>query len=268
MNIAIGIYGELRTFKHTLPFWHVNPILNIDYYVSTWDTSTDLKEYIYNNLEEVDYSEDFPHGLVYNINKENFYQEITESVINDIVGKEIVSKVHSSSLASEYNGSNALFHMKHCMELITNSGKDYDFVILIRPDLILSINSLATFIPGTLYIPGEIHQVEGVSFMNDLYWLGDVNTVKNFLDGLPDIITHSHQKYAEYLTNSDINFTPFDSDINRIYISPYPLRPSNIPFLNYLAVNNRNPFRDGDWNEQEFAIYSKHSITGADNLIS
>lgn len=117
MKIAVLISGEYRTFglcRSTMKFLD-DP--RVDIYFSTWDKT------------------------IYNVPKINFHKEeiVTEEHIRKDLGKDVVIDIEPHNLFQEVRYNSKMIHRwKRGFELIKNSNIDYDFVLVMRPDLYFS----------------------------------------------------------------------------------------------------------------------------------
>jgi len=115
MKIAVIISGEYRTFsvaRKSMKFLD-NP--NVDIYFSTWDRSL-----FYNKRARLQVSD-----------------PVTESQIRSVIGRDATMIVEPSNLITErkYN-TKMIYRWLRGFELVEQSGKEYDFVIVTRPDII------------------------------------------------------------------------------------------------------------------------------------
>lgn len=121
MKIALLVTGELRDFAscaHTLPLID-DP--NVDLYVSTWDESRS-------------------QNSVLNIDTASV---VTEQMIRDIVKRDAVIAIEPLSCMTEPRYNSKMLHRWIVgYDLVKDSGKTYDYVLFIRPDLYFDNNRI------------------------------------------------------------------------------------------------------------------------------
>ena len=117
MNIAVVVSGEYREFDLAHVSWPFITWSTVDFYFSTWNTSSEVNDRLDINIkEDVTISRISSHGLnviAYAIDKPNSYLTNQQKMIE-----------------RWHNG----------LKLLSNSNLTYDRVILIRPDLFLDFD--------------------------------------------------------------------------------------------------------------------------------
>lgn len=122
MKIALLVTGELRDFAscaHTLPLIN-DP--NVDLYISTWDESRSQ-----NSVLNIDTT-----------------FAVTEQMIRDIVKRDAVIAIEPLSCMTEPRYNSKMLHRWIVgYDLVKDSGKTYDYVLFIRPDLYFDNNRIS-----------------------------------------------------------------------------------------------------------------------------
>lgn len=119
MKIAVLVSGEYRFFNQCRKTMRFLDDPRVDIYVSTWDKTIIQQPLI--DLKIVD--------------------DITKQVIYDDVGRScsIVIDRRDHFVEKKYN-SKMVFRWKRGLELIKNSGIEYDYMLVTRPDLFYNLD--------------------------------------------------------------------------------------------------------------------------------
>ena len=245
MSIAVLISGEYRTFSHckrTIDFLY-DP--SVDIYISTWDSSSYVSPRI--NLD--------------------ITESVTqERIVNDL-NKQATILIEPQSLIKEVKYSTKMMHRWISgFNLIKESNKHYDYVIVMRPDLFFNY-----FYPVNL---NNIHNYKnslGVAWATDEY----INNKK-----LQDVLfLSSYTNMCKLLDTLDINewlnggeedwhtwwFNHCDKTLPIQYAKDF----SQCTFYRYLTDNNNPLFSDvmtaqHDW--RDLQLLSQIDIMGRDAL--
>ena len=193
MKIAVLIAGEYREFAIAHKFWSFLKWPDVDTYFATWDTSITV------NYDVVNFPPVDEPVLVEDITKFLNPQGID-------IAKSPPDKLQNAS-------AKMLSRWRAGIELLRNSGKQYDRVILIRPDIALDYDEeeLKTFISekpvsdddiygiigGRLDIPFPLETVNQVS---DLMLIGNQNSILKLteIENIPDKDFDIHSYLAGY----------------------------------------------------------------------
>ena len=169
-NIAVIVYGQVREFEIAQKSWRFLKDLNCDFYFSTWSKSYhnhDLDKYPIVNVDENIIKKHFPNAII-----------------------EILEENEISSTQST-NSKKMIFHLKNGMKLINKSKKKYEQLVLNRFDNYFDIKSdVSNFIE--LKENKKIYNNRRGIFINerndhtidDLFFIGEFETIKNFIDQL------------------------------------------------------------------------------------
>lgn len=164
MKVAVLIVGEYREFDIAVKSWNFLNNPNLDYYISSWDVSSQDIEF------EV---------------KEHFFETRLPNI------KYI--KLHSHKLRPIFDGTKvdtvlaAQKHWNHLYDKLKSTDIIYDYIFLLRPDIwisspddtFLTQTYLQDINENTIYISGGI---EDGMLQNDLAFLGKFDVMMEFLD--------------------------------------------------------------------------------------
>lgn len=185
MKIGIIVYGPLRQFDIASKTWGLFKNLNSDFYFSTWETSEQYHlDYNINLIEKFDgtYIKNYIPNSVIKIHDESKFVTCVEGKYNINIDKMI-------------------FHWKSGLEMIKNSKKLYDILILLRPDLYIDYHlpdeSLFNYNkPRTIYGMSNIkitsinqNNGEYDYFVNDVFLMGNYEVMSN-------LITNSNNNFG------------------------------------------------------------------------
>jgi hypothetical protein len=245
IKVALCIIGQYRQFDYTFPLWNVDDNVDVDYFVSTWDTSRELKKYIYNDINIAEFKNEYPYGLVLNYKKIDFFQKITESKIKKSLPTAKI-KIYNSKYTSNNNTTNMIFLMKSCIDMLDT--EQYDYIAIVRFDSVVNIkNNICELEKDILYHSGWYSMGEPLddltSFsINDTHWAGGSDLIKKFVNGIYPTIYIPHSHLAYYIYENNFN----QLDLNKgIYVSQ-PHKPATIPFLKKFIKEQRNPFENNN----------------------
>jgi hypothetical protein len=183
MRIAVLIAGEYREFPIAHKFWTFLNWPNVDCYFATWDKSVCLDKN--------------PHIPV-------IVEDITEHDITKFINPIAVDIAISSPIQGCSTASKQINRWKTAITLLVDAKRQYDKVILIRPDIALDYDEefLKKFIEenicddthiysitgGTLNTPFPLEESRKVS---DLILIGTQNSILKLLD-IDDIESTEH----------------------------------------------------------------------------
>lgn len=193
MKVAALVIGEYREFKIAVNSWNFKKYDYIDYWISTWDTSTQ-------------------GSIVEKVNEESFTEYLSN--IKDI-------GIHSSEHINYHRGIvdgplNWRWHWMYAQEKLEETIKSqnlkYDYVLIVRPDVwiendddFLSKSFLEDIKDGTIYsLPMGKPSNEVV---NDLLFYGKFNTMMEF-------ISKSKYRPTEHINLGKVVFNNFKSELN------------------------------------------------------
>jgi hypothetical protein len=204
MNIAFLIAGMYREFDFVVKSLESQNLIKYDFYMSTWSSSTQK------------YKDDDSYKRI----------EVTSNMITDYIPHSIYEILdESETFPTEVaNANKMIFHWKNSFKLLVDSGKQYDLICLIRPDL--SFETLARgytlsdsltdiddweFDRNTLYSNELLRIRKSNDFENeltyvadDLFFCGSRKIMGRFINGLPN--PFSEYKWIPHTTLGDYLF--------------------------------------------------------------
>lgn len=195
MKTAVLVYGEYREFDNVVDSWKILDRLNCDFYFSTWNKSKQ-------NNNKLGIKREF------DVTPDMILKYYPDAVI-DILNKESISELDDMW----GNGVKIYHHWKNCLKLLKDSKKKYDFILIIRPDLFLTLNKNYTLFPikllskiykkNSLFVGGDIVTNTMVS---DVFIFGSYDVLEKLLNDSNDFGGDIHYELFNYINNSKIEF--------------------------------------------------------------
>ena len=195
MKTAVLVYGEYREFDNVVDSWKILDRLNCDFYFSTWNKSKQ-------NNNKLGIKREF------DVTQDMILKYYPDAVI-DILNKESISELDDMW----GNGVKIYHHWKNCLKLLKDSKKKYDFILIIRPDLFLTLNKNYTLFPikllskiykkNSLFVGGDIVTNTMVS---DVFIFGSYDVLEKLLNDSNDFGGDIHYELFNYINNSKIEF--------------------------------------------------------------
>jgi hypothetical protein len=169
MGFAVLICGEYREFDIAVQSFNFLNDLDCDVYFSTWNISEQ------NNP-----------GL-------NFYlkEEITEERIRKHLPNATISILNVEDYNFTSNQPKMVTHWKNAVRMCNESGKNYDSVLIIRPDVhFFNDNPSETLLtynePDRLYGEQYISMIKhNIFHMLDMFFIGCLETVTKYVESVP-----------------------------------------------------------------------------------
>jgi len=202
MNIAVLISGEYREFEIAHRSWTFNEYGNVDYYVSTWDETREVNKNLNINICET-----------VTIDRIQKYLPITDSIISEpnilVNQQKMINRWHEG------------------LKLIKSSGRTYDAIIVIRPDLYIEFDDnfkhlLHTIEPNTIYCYCDLFKGAAKNVV-DQFLVGDSNTIFKLLDIDYKIIKHNTNIH-DFLANQ---FNGLFQSVNQLLFDKFYIVRSN-----------------------------------------
>jgi len=209
MKTAVLVYGEYREFDNVVHSWKILDRLNCDFYFSTWNKSKQNNNKL-GIKREFDVTPDmilkhYPDAVIDILNKE----DITE--LDDMWGNSV--KIY--------------YHWKNCLKLLKDSKKKYDFIVIIRPDLFLTLNKNYTLFPvkllskiykkNSLFMGGDIITN---TMVDDVFIIGSYDVLEKLINSSNDFIPDIHMALFDYVNSSKIEFIHRDIFIKTDIVRP------------------------------------------------
>jgi hypothetical protein len=168
-RIAVLISGEYRTFKHCRKSMTFLDSPMVDVYVSTWNVTTNICKKINLSVTE----------------------SVTEKTILDDLGKTphgMLIDDLGSFVQKKYNSA-MIYRWLRGIELIKNSNIQYDYVIVVRPDLFFSSNT-----------PIRLDKIDAYKNKLGTIWTADLQTSAKLADVILVSDFHTMEKIFNNLT--------------------------------------------------------------------
>ena len=186
MKLAILICGEYREFESAHRSWDFLTKTDNDVFFSTWNRSAQENKGLDIYIDEV----------------------ITEDKIKQFLPNAFISIVDCSVSDSLPNNTHRMhYHWKNALSMLKECNNTYTHVLIIRPDIFYQNhreeydNYDQQIQPNVLY-GGERITLVGCNVfgVDDTFFLGDFNTMSEFINDLP-IETEMHHGLAQYIIN-------------------------------------------------------------------
>lgn len=202
MNVAVLVFGEYREFDIAVKSWKFLNEFNCDVYFSTWDESIQVKD---------------------DLNVNIFEQVTVERIKNHIPNATVSIKNQNDVAHLNGNTQKMFFHWKESFRLMIESGKQYDSIMLLRPDLYFDLDSHKIFSefnePNTLYCNKLINASGYVPpkpfLLTDTFYYGNYNEMYKFIDNL-DVVSsevNPHKQLYKLTINLDLKTKIVDFEI-------------------------------------------------------
>lgn len=243
MKVAILVYGEYREFDNVVDSWKILDSLDSDFYFSTWNKSKQ------NNKKLGIFRE-------FDVTHEMILKHYPKAII-DIRYPDDCIELHDNwgSSAKIYN------HWKNCVKLLEDSKKEYDFILILRPDLYLSLSddynefSLETlksiYKENSVLLYGDYKKYDDINgnpifFASDYFMFGSYDILKKLLIDSSNFGGDIHYSLGKYMF--DLNIEPI---INKI-IKTDIVRP-NAFYINFDGISIKiNPINESFYNRDYF----------------
>jgi hypothetical protein len=179
MRLAVLVYGMYREFDIAVKSWNFLNHIDNDVYFSTWNRSAQRNKRLGITIDE----------------------EVTPSRILNHVPTATVN-VEPDVLPLS-NPQKMIYHWKQCLRMMKESGREYDLVMLTRPDSFKVINDYKTIykynVPNVLYGLEELLNTETGPFIQDIFFIGNTETMSNLIDTISPGIHSIHNGLAEHI---------------------------------------------------------------------
>lgn len=207
MKTAVLIFGEFREFEIAQKSWTFLNKIDYDLYISTWNYSYEENELLGIHLRE-------------DVTPDRILKYFPNATIN------IEDEFYSIS------PTKMTYHWRKLFNMVTISGKEYNNILLMRPDIVLYnkndedfINLINSKIEGPIIynLSGIVHSPSPVFlYVQDCLFLGEAKMMKNALLSFPppDISYKDiHYHLSKHFINNDIYIESiFPNIISNYYI--------------------------------------------------
>ena len=237
MKTAVLVSGMCRQFDIAVKSWKFLNDLDCDVYFSTWKKSVQSSKVLNMHVEE----------------------DITENTILEHIptAKIKIYDVNDFDFPGDisYHNDKHLFLMKSSLNMIKESGVEYDMLIMTRPDNYSFYNYTPEFYSNfvnegiiygltPIYITGK--PSKEIYFLVEYFFMGDFKTLFNVIDSLPTTMPGNiHTEFAREILKLDYYVVQLpDLDIKLIRPNVRGLKPEEI--------NNASVFdKFMDWGQNE-----------------
>lgn len=179
MKVAVFVYGMYREFDIAVKSWDFLREIDNDVYFSTWNTSIQKNKRLNITIDE----------------------EITLSrIAKHIPGATVNLETDSLPLS---NPQKLVYHWKQCLRMMQESNKEYDIIMLTRPDSFKVIQDSKSIYKwnatNTLYGLERIVSSTTGPFIQDVFFAGNTEVISNLIDTIPSDINSIHNGLAEHI---------------------------------------------------------------------
>jgi len=216
MKIAVLVFGEFREFENAHKSWTFLNNIDYDIYVSTWNCSHEINE------------EHLNINLYEEVTSDRILKYFPEATIN-------ISEPITSSPVTKVD-----YHWRKLFNMVRISGKEYDNVILIRPELMMKETGELYKLINTKITDPIIYNLSGIVlhkppvflYVQDVFFLGSYKLMRDtFLSFYPPDITYKdiHFHLSKHFINNDVYI---ETVFPNIVLSYYMMRTVHRKFLN------------------------------------
>ena len=228
MKIAVLVFGEYRTFETAVKTWNCRFWDDVDYYMSTWNSSIEppiRNRHIIDSVWETKVDEEYIKGALPNVNLK-------------------ISNSDSDDYTKNHETNKMIYHWKTLYQMVVDSGKSYDAIFLVRPDVYFFVQQELFEISkkNNLYV----HTQPIDNGVHDIFFFGYGDIVLDFLKDLPKSMNNIHTELKKYIDDKFKNRIDWFKEYNDNLVLFYDLiRPTSE--LSYISLNER-PLEKDDYN--------------------
>lgn len=221
MKCAVLVFGQYRALDIAIKSWSFMDHFDCDFYVSTW-SETHIKNE--------------PYGI-------NLKFPVTHELIEKYIPGAVVN-IENDPKVDNRTFNLMLYHWKKTIELLVQSNKEYDLIILTRFDNFFAHFDWSIIDKESFYSYGEHSKDYGdmvcPKSLSDFCFIGSPESIIKFVDRVEleptDYLVDSHSYLSLIINELKL---PFDllTDLNIIIIRPncYNLHPMD---HNYNTIKN------------------------------
>jgi len=203
---AVLLYGEYRQFDIAIKSWDF--LLEYDFYCSLWDTS-----HQYNKKLNIDYFQNINKDSIINFHKNSNVVLHNENIFSN-----------KSELINKSRNFKSLFHWKSCIDLLYKSNIKYDKIILMRPDIHLSLLKDFKHIDfeNKIFTANNFNSCELTSdlFVHDAIIMGSFESINYLINSFENDESLNHNSIALKILNSKFKNHNINEYINFQIIRP------------------------------------------------
>lgn len=205
MKIAHFVYGQYRQLDIAVKSWGFLNEIECDTYVSTWNKSKQISGKL-NYIDEFDVTYDMVKTVLPDavISVEDEY----EYDINNY-------GVYDPTSIGLKNSEKTYYHWKKCLDMVKNSGKEYDLIMINRTDNyftpyksyveLFNLNDTKNIYKHDTDVRGIFVNDENNYTVNDIFFIGDFQLMSNVISNLPKINRLLHDDFAAYLVSINVD---------------------------------------------------------------
>lgn len=187
-KIAVIVYGVYVEFCNAVKSWTFLNEVNSDVYFSTWNKSEK-----YSMKLNYHSSYDVTPEMIENCLPYAQYQ------IHDEKNYNFKLKIEKIK-----------FHWKNCLEMIENSNKKYDIIMIMRPENYMGKIDGRKFLEFNK--KDRIYGLEKIKikennelFVQDIFFVGDFDVMKDLLLSFPDDEDRPHENFAKHVLSKNLD---------------------------------------------------------------
>jgi hypothetical protein len=171
-----------REFDIAVKSWDFLNNINCDVYFSTWDTSK---------------QKNIRLGIIID-------EEVTEERIKKHINDATILIQSEDNYMELTNPQKLIHHWKNCLKMVKDSGKQYDLIMLTRPDSYKDISEPYQRLfkynkPNTIYGLEKIIVNNNEPFIQDIFFIGSFDVMANLIETIPSTITSIHQDLSKHI---------------------------------------------------------------------
>lgn len=179
MKLAVFVYGMYREFDIAVKSWNFLREIDNDVYFSTWDTSIQKNKRLNITVNE-------------KVTPDRILNHIPTATINI-----------ESDILPLSNPQKMIYHWKQCLRMMRESGKQYDLIMLTRPDSFKVIQDSKSIYkwnaPNVLYGLERIVDSTTGPFIQDIFFVGNTETISRLIDTISPDIDSIHNGLANHI---------------------------------------------------------------------
>lgn len=179
MKLAVFVYGMYREFDIAVKSWNFLREIDNDVYFSTWNTSIQKNKRLNITIDE---------------------KVTLDRITKHTPGATVNLETDNLPLS---NPQKLVYHWKQCLRMMQESGKQYDIIMLTRPDSFKVIQDSKSIYkwntPNILY--GLERIVDSITgpFIQDIFFVGNTEVISNLIATIPSDINSIHNGLAEHI---------------------------------------------------------------------